>query len=363
MSELKSMIAESITRLLSEQVDRKVLDAAESGAWPAALWERVEEGGYHRLLMPEAQGGAGGSWDDAYPVLHAQGYYRAPVPLSETLVANHLLAAVGLPVPDGPLSLVQQGVNNTLSLTVQGPQVILSGAVPAVPWARHARGFVVSGRAGEHELLLVVSADAKGVSIANAESVSREPHDTVTFSNCATDLAVRTAGKLPPQAVLVFGALARAIMLVGAAESVLHTTVQYANDRVQFGKPIGKFQAIQQALAILASEVTSAQSAALAAVAPRAGSGGKLSRFDIAVAKIRAGQAAGQVAAIAHQVHGAFGFTYEHTLQYATRRLWTWRAEFGAESVWARELGDMAIRGGGQKFWENLTAGFESRAK
>jgi acyl-CoA dehydrogenase len=301
-------------------------------------------------------------------VLHAQGYYRAPVPLSETLVANYLLAAVGLPVPDGPLSLIQQsggavpvrnaGAGNALTLSLRGPQVVLSGTAPAVPWARHARGFVVCGQADGHEVLVLVSADAKGISIANAESVSREPHDTVTFTNCATDLAVRTNGKLPPQAVLLFGALARTIMMVGAEESVLHTTVQYANDRVQFGKPIGKFQAIQQALAIMASEVTSAQSAALAAVAPRTGSGGKLSRFDIAVAKVRAGQAAGQVAAIAHQAHGAFGFTYEHTLQYATRRLWTWRAEFGAESMWAREIGEMAIRGGGQRFWENLTAGF-----
>lgn len=358
MSELRDMIADSVTRLFSEQVDRKVLDSAESGDWPAALWNMVEESGFHRLLVPEAQGGAGGTWNDAYPILHALGYYRVPLPLSETMVAGGLLAAAGLPIPDGPLTVIQQGVNNKLKLSITDGQLRLSGEVTSVPWARFAKAIVVAGRAGTESVLALVAPGRKGMKIVPSTSVSREPHDTVRFRNCAVDTFVRCDARLPDQPVLLHGALARAVMMVGAEEAILHQTVQYANDRIQFGKPIGKLQAIQQSLAILAGEVTSAQSAALAAVSPRATAGGALSRFDIAVAKIRAGQAAGQVAAIAHQVHGAFGFTYEHTLQYSTRRLWAWRAEFGAESAWARELGELAIRGGGKDFWRNLTAGF-----
>jgi acyl-CoA dehydrogenase len=128
---------------------------------------------------------------------------------------------------------------------------------------------------------------------------------------------------------------------------------EYANERVQFGRPIGKFQAIQQSLAVLAGEVSCAQSAALAAC-EAAGAAPRL--FDVAVAKITAGQAAGVAANIAHQVHGAIGFTYEHSLHYATRRLWSWRAEFGAESVWAEQLGRQAIASGGREFWSALTA-------
>jgi acyl-CoA dehydrogenase len=352
------MIAESVTRLFSEQIDRKVLDSTEAGQWPEALWNMVEESGFHRLLVPEALGGASGTWSDAYPILHAIGYYRVPLPLAETLVAGGLLSAAGLPLPEGPITILEQGLHNDLKLAMNGNQLSVSGTAKSVAWARFAQGIVIAGRVGDDNVLAYVTMDSKGVSVEPSVTVSREPHDTVMFNNCSTGAVALTTGKLPRQTVLVFGALARAIMMVGACESVLHQTVQYANDRVQFGKPIGKLQAIQQALAILAGEVTSAQSAALAAVSPRADAHGQLSRFDIAVAKIRAGQAAGQVAAIAHQAHGAFGFTYEHTLQYATRRLWSWRAEFGAESAWSRELGELAIRGGGQQFWSNLTAGF-----
>src|SRR3546814_1067112 len=62
------------------------------------------------------------------------------------------------------------------------------------------------------------------------------------------------------------------------------------------------------------------------------------------------------VASIAHQVHGAIGFTYEHALHFATRRLWSWRAEFGAESHWAELLGRAAIRRGADRLWPDLTA-------
>src|SRR5439155_1619038 len=61
--------------------------------------------------------------------------------------------------------------------------------------------------------------------------------------------------------------------------------------------------------------------------------------FEVAVAKVRVGEAVGIGASIAHQTHGAIGFTYEHALQFTTRRLWAWRAEFGGESDWAVELG------------------------
>jgi acyl-CoA dehydrogenase len=141
-------------------------------------------------------------------------------------------------------------------------------------------------------------------------------------------------------------------MIAGAAERVLRESVQYANDRVQFGRPIGKFQAIQQSLAILAGEVTAAQTATLAACM----SADRMpDPCAVAMAKVRAGKAAGIAAGIGHQVHGAIGFTYEHSLHFATRRLWSWRSEYGAESHWAERLGIGAINRGGQNFWLDMT--------
>ena len=60
-------------------------------------------------------------------------------------------------------------------------------------------------------------------------------------------------------------------------------------------------------------------------------------------------------AAIAHQVHGAIGFTHEHSLHFATRRLWAWREEFGADAWWAERLGQAAIAAGAAGFWPALT--------
>ena len=78
--------------------------------------------------------------------------------------------------------------------------------------------------------------------------------------------------------------------------------------------------------------------------------------FEIAVAKVRVGEAAGIAAGLVHQVHGAIGFTYEHSLHFATRRLWSWRAEFGGESGWAMELGRRVAARGADALWADLTA-------
>jgi acyl-CoA dehydrogenase len=141
----------------------------------------------------------------------------------------------------------------------------------------------------------------------------------------------------------------------GALEKILEQSVQYALDRVQFGRPIAKFQAVQHNLATLAGEVAAASAAADAAA--EACARPDIAIGEIAIAKVRAGEAAGTGAAIAHQVHGAMGFTYEHSLHHATRRLWSWREEFGNEAVWAARLGRMVAEHGADGLWPFITAG------
>ena len=77
--------------------------------------------------------------------------------------------------------------------------------------------------------------------------------------------------------------------------------------------------------------------------------------FEVAAAKVRTGEAAGLGAGIAHQCHGAIGFTYEHSLHFVTRRLWSWRAEFGAESHWAAHIGREVASRGGEELWPHVT--------
>lgn len=150
-------------------------------------------------------------------------------------------------------------------------------------------------------------------------------------------------------------ALARAGQIAGAICGALTLSIEYTRQRQQFGKPLASFQAIQQQLAVLAEEAAASRAAASAAA--RAADRG-LAKFEIASAKLRANMAAGQAASIAHQVHGAIGFTKEYDLQKFTRRLWTWRSEFGNDRHWADEIGKLAASRGADGFWPGLTSGF-----
>lgn len=352
MSDVKDMIGESINRIFSQRIDRRVMDAAESGEWPKGLWDVIDESGFADVLVADVVEEADGKWADAYPVFHAIGFHRAPLPLSETIIANALLRQAGLPSSAGPTSILQQQPGDRFCLQLADGRLLLNGTAAAVPWARASRAIVVAGRIGDDQIIGLIDTNSPGVAIEAGVNVAREPRDQVIFNAGACRAFAICDRSLPDAPVMLYGALARAAMLGGAAESVLRESVQYANDRIQFGRPIGKFQAIQQSLAVLAGEVVSAQTVTLAA--HEAATTGP-SPFNVAVAKIRAGQAAGVAANIAHQVHGAIGFTYEHSLHYATRRLWSWRAEFGAEAVWAERLGKDAIRRRGANFWADLT--------
>jgi len=353
MSEIRDMIADSINRMFAETIDKKLRERFEEGHWPEDLWNLVEEGGFTKVLAPESAGGTGGGWPEAYPVLHAVGYHQAPLPLAETVVANGMLGDAGLPIPDGPVTLIPRNGGDSLRLALENGQLILHGSVKSVPWARLARFLVITGTIRGRSVLGVVEGGQKTIRITPGANIAREPRDKVDFDGCRCGAFAYLDARCLSEPATTFGALGRAVAMVGSAESVLRQSLRYANERIQFGRPIGKFQAIQHSLAILACEVTAAETAVRAAC-NAVNRGGDV-RFDIAVAKIRAGQAAGIVAALAHQIHGAIGVTYEHTLHYATRRLWSWRAEFGSESFFARELGERAIQRGGKNFWRDLT--------
>lgn len=133
-------------------------------------------------------------------------------------------------------------------------------------------------------------------------------------------------------------------------------TVQYSVEREQFGRSIGRFQAVQQQLAELAGEVATMRTSTDAAVAACANAGfGGQSAFAVAAAKVQAGRGGGVVARIAHQVHGAIGMTEEHSLHRVTTRLWSWREEAGDESHWGDQLGRQVLQRGPSEVWALLT--------
>ena len=132
---------------------------------------------------------------------------------------------------------------------------------------------------------------------------------------------------------------------------MLEVSIRYAGERKQFGKPIGKFQAIQQQLAVLGELAAASAMAAELACDAR---GTALDSMRVACAKARASEAASAAAAIAHAVHGAIGVTAEHDLQLFTRRLWTWRLDFGSEVYWTRAIGSRVLGGKDRSAWEHI---------
>ncbi|MBU0822896.1 MAG: hypothetical protein KKA44_02970 [Alphaproteobacteria bacterium] len=146
-------------------------------------------------------------------------------------------------------------------------------------------------------------------------------------------------------------------LMAGAMGEALALSIDHVNTRQQFGRPLGKFQAVQQSLAVMACEVRAveAAAAALAARLDAVDIDPATADFEIAAAKLRANRAVGIVTSIAHQVHGAIGFTEEYDLHRVTVPLMRWRGEHGNDAYWAARLGRQVAGFGGQGLWEALT--------
>ena len=351
-----NMIEDSVNRLFAQEVDKGLIERAERGEFPARLWQLVCDNGFASLMAREADGGIEADWETSFALLTALGHHQVPLPVAETGIATLLLSAAEVAVPEAtPIALIGEPQGQQLQRSGAGTDLRLSGSVHSVQWARWASHLLIGLGDGQ---LALVARDASGLQLTPGKEPSSMPVDAVQFEQ--TPVLAVFANPWPDVRwpVWTFGAAARAAMMVGALEFALDQAVQYAKDRVQFGKPIGKYQAIQQQLAQLAGEFASARVAALVACRdlpslqqPQAPS----AEFSTAVAKVRAGEAANRGTGIAHQVHGAIGFTYEHALNFATRRLWTWRNDFGGASWWAERLGTAFIAGGAEGFWPGLT--------
>jgi acyl-CoA dehydrogenase len=338
------MLRETADRLFQAYCDTATQRAADQGTWPAALWSAIAEAGLPRALVPEEAGGFGVPVSDALSLLKVAGAHAVPLPLAETMLASWLLAGAGLRIPDGPLTAgpVRDGESVTLTPVDGGWR--LSGTISRVPWARNADHLVILANAR------VALVGRESWSIETGENVAREPRDTVRVNGTA--IAVGPT-KATPSDLIAVGAAMRTQQIAGALTRLMEITTQYAQDRVQFGRPIGKFQAVQQNLAVMAGQTAAAVAAAdLAAEAVADG----IKILPIAAGKARAGEAAGIAAGIAHQVHGAIGFTFEHNLHFLTRRLWSWRDEFGQDTAWNRLLGRHMALAGADNLWAEITA-------
>lgn len=363
MEDGPSLVAETCERVFRDCAEPQAIALdPEDRAWRAALWTALEETGLTTAWVPEEAGGAGASVREGFEALHAAGRFAAAAPLADTLVAGIVLARAGLDVPTGKLAVAPVLGGERVELRADGT---LSGRADRVPFGREAEHLAVLARPaggirgdgnGDDGGWRVALVERSRCGLVEGASLAGDPLDRLDFDEVAP-LAVGSR-PLSPDEVRLFGAASRAALIAGALQAILDLSVEYSRERVAFERPIAKFQAVQQELARLAGEVAAANSAANSAAwaLENHEPASDAVLVEVASAKVRAGEAAHTGALIAHQVHGAIGYSREHVLHRFTHRLWAWRDEYGDESEWALRLGEHFARLGADRMWPALTA-------
>ena len=345
-------LLDSAERLFAAECGKTVALAAAEGVFPQSLWAAVTEAGFTTALLPEEAGGFGATVAEAMALLRISAAYAAPVPLAETMLAASLLARAGLPAPEGVLTIAPVRRTDALTLRRTAGGWRLSGTARRVPWARNAAAIAVLAEGPDGPLVALLRPD--GPPAVLDRNLAGEPRDTMVVDAALGPGAVAPAPPgFGPAQLRAAGAALRTVQIAGALSRALSLSVEYAQARVQFGRPIGKFQAIQHNLAMVAGQ--SAAAFAAADMATEALANG-LDPLLVGAAKARAGEAASIAAGLAHQSHGAIGFTEEYPLHFVTRRLWSWRDEFGNEAEWNAVVGRAALLAGPDGLWPALTA-------
>jgi acyl-CoA dehydrogenase len=340
-----AMIEDSVRRLLQDYADQWSPSAPVQ--WLPEAWAALEEMGLPRVLLDERSGGFGLTIPQALKVLRITGEAATPLPLGEAMLSTWLLARAGIEIPNGALSV---GLSSALNVARTPENFHLTGSAARIPW----------GQAVEWIVLLAELADQTGVFLVASDSLdwragrnlADEARDSLRIDLRVANVRAGMIPRLDRLAQQSLGAALRCQSIAGALEHVLQMTLQYAQDRVQFGRSIGHFQVIQHNLAAMAGQVVAAGAAADLA----AESFGAADPLSVAISKVRCGEAAGVVAPLAHQIHGALGFAAEHSLHRYSKRLWAWREEYGGESYWSEFVGDAALQAASEGLWPMLTA-------
>ena len=342
MNEQQQLIRDVIQRILNDRCRAQVVDAAESGEWPSNLWLALTESGLTLAGISEEAGGAGGEIADSLLVIREAARFAAPVPLAEHFLAASLLEESGLIVTQ-PIMTVAIGdfeLKSDRRLIGQSDQVAFAR------WADEV--ILVAVRNGREFVCRVSVAE---IVVEPGINLAGEPVDAINVDVELSDGSFVEAPEGTGARLLLLGAALRGLMMASALESILEMSVRYAMDRSQFGRPISKFQAIQHQLAILADESAASTMAAHSIVAAFE----KAFETDIAIGKARIGEAVSVCTDIAHQVHGAMGYTLEHSLNHRTRRLWSWRDDYGNERYWALKIGQKFLETDADSLWSSIT--------
>lgn len=319
-----------------------------------ALWEALADAGFTSIDVAEEAGGQGGEFADAAAVFSTLTEAGAITPFAEhALLATWLAGSGGLSVGDGiaTVAAISDG-----AVRFDGGRLHLTGTIRDVVHATTADVVVVLVETTDAPMVATFALDGPGVHRGAGTDVQGVSLGDIVFDDAPStdsDASSMTSDDLEHRGALVY-----AIALAAAATAVRDLTVRYALERTQFGRPLVKFQAIQHRIATIAAQTTLMETAV--ATALRSVSDQTETAVNaITAAKIVTSLYAHQIAAGAHQIHGAIGFTSEHRLGRHTTALWSWRDRYGTETEWADELGGHILDSGADP-WDVITGTVDS---
>ncbi len=345
--EREHIVADVAARILADLADPQTINKATNGAWKEPLWRALSDAGLPLAWVPQELGGSGAGLAEGFAILGVAGRFALSVPLAETLAAGWLLARAGLETPATPMTLAPARPHDRITVDADGR---LNGRATGIAFARDVPHIAVL--ADDSRQQVVALADVKDCRVSEGRNLAGDAMNVVVFDRIKPLAGAPAPNGFDQSSLMLMGSTIRSVETAGALEAILSLSVAYANERIAFERPIGKFQAVQQNLARLAGEVAAAL-AVSGSAADTISQGGTFDDvfFEAASAKIRTAEAATEGPAIAHQVMGAIGFTQEHILHRFTMRMLSWRDDFGNESHWAAELGKHVARGGADEFW------------
>lgn len=349
MAESTNIVAEAASRIFADLADPQTVNSATDNKWQGALWQQLTENGLPLAWVSEDHGGSGVSLADGFELLSVAGRFGIAVPLAETMLAGWLLSQGGISSPEGKMSVAPAHPKDKITVNADGS---LSGRARSVPFAREAEHYAVLAQGAKGVTIALVA--AKDCRRDEGVNLAGEPLDAVIFDKTPVVKSGAAPKDFTQTSLMLMGSVVRAQQISGALQYMLTRSVDYSQERTAFEKKISKFQAVQHNLAKLAGE-TAAAVAAAGSAADTISNGGAWNDdatfLEAAASKIRCAEAAGTGSAIAHQVHGAIGFTEEHVLHRFTLRAMGWRDDFGNESYWAVELGNMIAARGADDLW------------
>jgi alkylation response protein AidB-like acyl-CoA dehydrogenase len=362
-SEEQEMLKKTARNFLSLKCPKTLVRDMEGNekGYSAELWQEMADLGWIGLVLPEKYGGANMGFLDLAVLLEEMGRACLPGPFFSTVILGGLpilyagneeqkqeyLPKIASGKAIATLALTEPGARyDAASIIVRAASdkdaYVINGTKLFVPYA-HTADYILcvartsdQARSADGITLFVIDANRCGISSTVLKTIASDKLCEVAFNQLRVDkknmLGQLNQGWSEVKKIIECAAIAKCCEIVGGIQRVLEMTVDYAKERVQFGRPIGSFQVIQHYCADMATDVDAIRFSTYQAAWML--SEGLPCTREIAIACSWASQACERIVALAHQIHGAIGVTMDHDLQFYTKRIKAAVLTFGGADLY-----------------------------